>query len=77
MDKMYEEMEKIKQEGEVKKKKEKEKEWEDDIWGVEEEGSEEDSAKDPGNDRQRKEDDAESVFLGKNEEVCVDQKDEL
>lgn len=70
-------MDKRKQAGEAKKKKEKEKEWEDDIWGVEEEGSEEDSAEDPGNDRQRKEDDAESAFLGKNEEVCVDQKDEL
>lgn len=73
---LYEEMEKRKQEEEAKKTKEKEEEREDDIWGIEEEGSEEDSAETPGNDRQMKEDEAESGFLGKNE-VRVDEKDEL
>ncbi|KAJ8779620.1 hypothetical protein J1605_012504 [Eschrichtius robustus] len=74
---LYEEMEKRKQEKEAKKKKEKEEEREDDIWGIEEEGSEEDSAEEPGNYRQLKEDDDERAFLGKNVEVRVGQKDEL
>ncbi|TKC49978.1 hypothetical protein EI555_010460 [Monodon monoceros] len=70
---LYKEMEKRKQEKEAKKKKEKEEEREDDIWGIEE-GSEEDSAEDPGNYRQLKEDDDERAFLGKNVEVHVDQR---
>ena len=59
------------------KKKKQEWEGEDDIWGIEEEGSEEDSAEEPGNYRQLKEDDDERAFLGKNVEVRVGQKDEL
>ncbi|KAF4021800.1 hypothetical protein G4228_013810, partial [Cervus hanglu yarkandensis] len=69
---LYEEMEKRKQE-EAKKKEEREY----DIWGIEEKGSEEDSAEESGNDRQLKEDDDERAFLGENVEVCVDRKDEL
>ena len=69
---LYEEMEKRKREEEAKKKEE----WEYDIWGIEEEGSE-DSAEEPGNDRQLKEDDDERAFLGENVEVHVDWKDEL
>ncbi|CAM9334589.1 unnamed protein product [Rangifer tarandus platyrhynchus] len=69
---LYEEMEKRKQEEEAKKKEEREY----DIWGIEEKGSEEDSAEESGNDRQLKEDD-ERAFLGENVEVCVDRKDEL
>uniref|UniRef100_A0A8C3VXR0 Calreticulin n=1 Tax=Catagonus wagneri TaxID=51154 RepID=A0A8C3VXR0_9CETA len=74
---LYEEMEKRKQEEEAKKKKEKEKEREDDIWGIEEEGSEEDSAEESGNNRQLKEDGAERAFLDKHVKVHNDQKDEL
>ncbi|KAI4580140.1 hypothetical protein MJT46_001508 [Ovis ammon polii x Ovis aries] len=69
---LYEEMEKRKREEEAKKKEEREY----DIWGIEEEGSE-DSAEEPGNDRQLKEDDDERAFLGENVEVHVDWKDEL
>lgn len=67
---------KKKQEEEAKKKTEKEEEREDDIWAIKEEGSEEDFAEEPGNDRQMKEDDAERAFLGKNEEILIDKKDE-
>nr|XP_020145051.1 calreticulin-like isoform X2 [Microcebus murinus] len=74
---LYEEIEKRKQEEEAKKKKEKEEEEKDDIWGIEEEGNEEDPAEEPGNDRQMQEDDADRAFPGKNEEVLIDQKDEL
>lgn len=64
---LYEEMEKRKWEEEAKKKEEREY----DIWGTEEEGSEEDSAEEPGNDRQLKEDDDERAFLGENVEVLL------
>lgn len=50
----------------------KEKEREDDLWGTEEEGNEEDFAEEPGNDRQMEEADAERTFLGKNKEVGAD-----
>ena len=70
---LYEELEKRKREEEAKKKEEREY----DIWGIKEEGSEEDSAEEPGNDRQLKEDDDERAFLGENVEVHVDWKDEL
>ncbi|XP_062961822.1 calreticulin-like [Cynocephalus volans] len=74
---LYEEMEKRKQEEEAKKKMEKEEEEEDDIWGTEEEEIEEDPSEESGNDRQMQEDDAGRAFLGKNNEVLVEQKDEL
>ncbi|KAM5322266.1 LOW QUALITY PROTEIN: calreticulin-like [Glossophaga mutica] len=73
---LFEEMVKRKQEEEAKKKREKEEEREDDIWGIEEEGNEEDFSEEPGNDRQMKEVDAERAFLGKKKEVHVDWKDE-
>jgi calreticulin len=72
---LYEEMEKKKEAEEAKKRKEKEEAKKDDIWGLEEEDDEEDLDEEPGNDGQ--EGDAERAFLGKNEEIHVDQKDEL
>ncbi|KAM8791755.1 LOW QUALITY PROTEIN: uncharacterized protein V5649_008971 [Rhynchonycteris naso] len=48
-----------------------------DIWGTAEEGNEEDFAEEPRNDRQMKEVGDERAFLGKNEKVHVDGKNEL
>lgn len=74
---LFEEMEKRKQEEEAEERRGKEEEREGDIWGIGEEGSEEDFAEEPGNDRQMEDADAERAFLDKNKEVRVDQTDEL
>ncbi|XP_012877645.1 PREDICTED: calreticulin-like [Dipodomys ordii] len=59
---VYEEIQKKKQAEEAKKKREKEKEREDDIWGLDEEDSEEDLEEEQGNDGQMLEDGAARAF---------------